>query len=74
MITWKQLGLALLAMTALAVIAAAALVVIARSKTEEVPAPTASQQLEEASPVWHGIGRYGGQPAVEPPATARPGD
>lgn len=73
MMTWKQLGLALLAMTALAVIAAATLVVIARSYTAEAPAPTASQQLERTSPVWHGIGRYGGRPAGEPP-TVRPGD
>lgn len=73
MMTWKQLGLALLAMTALAVIAAAALVVIARSRNAEAPAPTATQQLERTSPVWHGLGRYGAQPAGEP-TTPRPGD
>lgn len=73
MATWKQLGLALLAMTVLAVIAAAMLVVVARSQNEEAPAPTTAQQLERASPVWHGIDRYGGQPTGE--ATApRPGD
>lgn len=74
MATWKQLGLALLAMTILAVIGAAVLVVVARSKNGELPAPTAAQQLERASPVWHGIGRYGGRPAGEPPTTSRPGD
>jgi hypothetical protein len=74
MATWKQLGLALLAMTVLAVFAAALLVVLARSRNEEGPAPMATRQLERTSPVWHGIGRYGGQPAGEPPTTPRPGD
>ena len=73
MATWKQLGLALLAMTVAAVIAAAVLVVAAGSDNEEGPAPTATQLLERASPVWHGIGRYGGQ-ATEEPATPRPGN
>lgn len=62
MLTWKQLGLTLLGMAAIAGVAAVVIVIVVRTQWGDVPAPTAAEQLERSSPVWRGIGRYGGEP------------
>lgn len=72
MLSWRQLALALVAMTLIAVLGSAVLTMLAGPDREALPTPTAAEQLERSSPVWRGIGSYGGRPAEDhraaPPA------
>lgn len=74
MLTWRQLALALLAMTLVAVIGSGVLTVLVGPDRHPSPTPTAAEQLDRSSPVWRGIGTYGNRPAEEPPTAPRPAE